>query len=74
MQHVVFVCNDTVKETVVRIIHLFSYRWHVLLAVSGPFTAAEEGLELIKVCCPAETVAFAAALILRQFSSTVTVS
>jgi len=51
-----FVCNDTVKETVVRIVHLFSYRWHVLLAVSGLFTAAEEGLELIKVCCRAETV------------------
>ena len=51
-----FVCNDTMKETVVRIIHLFSYRWHVLLAVSGPFTTADEGLELVKVCCRAETV------------------
>ena len=38
------------KETVVRIIHLSSYRWHVLLTISGPFTAAEEGLELVKVC------------------------
>ena len=34
------------KETVVRNIHLFSYRWHALLAVSRPFTAAEKGLEL----------------------------